>query len=282
MTVSCHFYDLFQIYDCLMANPFSFSIFFTLSRITWHIIRGMLTLCLLFLFLSNEAKERQIQNWTRKLLALLRIRMHLVNADFFPKGPCLLVANHISWVDIQAILAFKPMRFVAKSEVAGWPLFGWMAIQLGTLFVLRDSALHGRKVAQDMVPILQREPICIFPEGTSTDGTVVLPFKTSLFEAAVLSNMPVSMVAIRYFSETPNGLQPSCAAAFIGEMGLVESIFKILQGRSLLVVLEFLPIAPQGIDRKALAEFTRNQIAAKFNEKLPNAPKLGLLSSTLR
>ncbi len=282
MTVSCHFYDLFQIYDCLMANPFSFSIFFTLSRITWHIIRGMLTLCLLFPFLSNEAKERQIQNWTRKLLALLRIRMHLVNADFFPKGPCLLVANHISWVDIQAILAFKPMRFVAKSEVAGWPLFGWMAIQLGTLFVLRDSALHGRKVAQDMVPILQREPICIFPEGTSTDGTVVLPFKTSLFEAAVLSNMPVSMVAIRYFSETPNGLQPSCAAAFIGEMGLVESIFKILQGRSLLVVLEFLPIAPQGIDRKALAEFTRNQIAAKFNEKLPNAPKLGLLSSTLR
>ena len=282
MTVSCHFYDLFQIYDCLMANPFSFSIFFTLSRITWHIIRGMLTLCLLFPFLSNEAKERQIQNWTRKLLALLRIRMHLVNADFFPKGPCLLVANHISWVDIQAILAFKPMRFVAKSEVAGWPLFGWMAIQLGTLFVLRDSALHGRKVAQDMVPILQREPICIFPEGTSTDGTVVLPFKTSLFEAAVLSNMPVSMVAIRYFSETPNGLQPSCAAAFIGEMGLVESIFKILQARPLLVVLEFLPIAPQGIDRKALAEFTRNQIAAKFNEKLPNAPKLGLLSSTLR
>ena len=265
-----------------MANPFSFSIFFTLSRITWHIVRGMLTLCFLFPFLSSEAKAQQIQNWTRKLLALLGVRMHLVNADFFPKGPCLLVANHISWVDIQAILAFKSMRFVAKSEVARWPLFGWMAIQLGTLFVRRDSALHGRKVTQEMAPILQRESICIFPEGTSTDGTVVLPFKTSLFEAAVLSNIPVSMVVIRYFSETTNGLQPSCEAAFIGEMGLVESIFKILQARPLLVVLEFLPLAPQGIDRKALAEFTRNQIAVKIHEKLPNAPKLDLLSATLR
>ena len=265
-----------------MANLFSFSIFFTLSRITWHIVRGMLTLCFLFPFLSSEAKAQQIQNWTRKLLALLGIRLHIVNADFFPKGPCLLVANHISWVDIQALLAFKPMRFVAKSEVAEWPLFGWMAVQLGTLFVRRDSAFHGRKVAQDMLPILQQESICIFPEGTSTDGTKVLPFKTSLFEAAVLANAPVSMVMIRYFSDTSNGPQPSCAAAFIGEMGLVESIFRILQARPLLVVLEFLPIAPKGIERKALAEFTRNQIAAKIHEKLPNAPKLDLLASTLR
>jgi 1-acyl-sn-glycerol-3-phosphate acyltransferase len=256
-----------------MANQFSFSIIFTLSRITWHIVRGMLTLCFLFPFFSSKTKEQQIQNWAIKLLALLGIRLHIVSAEFFPKEPCLLVANHISWVDIQAILAFKPMRFVAKSEVARWPLFGWMAIQLGTLFVRRDSAFHGRKVAQDMLPILQQESICIFPEGTSTDGTMVLPFKASLFEAAVLSNMPVSMVVIRYFSETPNGLQPSCAAAFIGEMGLVESIFKILQARPLLAVLEFLPIAPQGIDRKGLAEYTHRQIAAKITDKLPKAPK---------
>ena len=265
-----------------MANSFSFSIFFTLSRITWHIVRGMLTLCFLFPFLSSEAKAEQIQNWTRKLLALLGVRMHIVNADFFPKGPCLLVANHISWVDIQAIMAFKPMRFVAKSEVARWPLFGWMAIQLGTLFVRRDSALHGRKIAQEMAPILQQEPICIFPEGTSTDGTVVLPFKTSLFEAAVLGNAPVSMVVIRYFRDASNGPQPSSATAFIGEMGLIESIFKILQARPLLVTLEFLPIAPTGLDRKGLAEFTHSQIAAKITEKLPNAPKLDLLASTLR
>ena len=282
MTVSCHFYDLFEIYDCWMVNLFSYSIIFILGRITWHIARGMLILCFLFPFLSSKAKEQQIQNWTLKLLTLLGIHLHLVNADLFPKEPCLLVANHISWVDIQAILAFKPMRFVAKSEVAGWPLFGWMAVQLGTLFVRRDSAFHGRKVAQDMLPILQQESICIFPEGTSSDGTVVLPFKTSLFEAAVLSDAPVSMVVIRYFSDTSNGPQPSCAAAFIGEMGLIESIFKILQARPLQVELEFLPIAPQGIDRKALAEYTHSQIAAKINEKLPNAPKLDLLASTLR
>lgn len=65
-------------------------------------------------------------------------------------------------------------------------------------------------------------------------------------------------------------------------MGLIESIFKILQARPLQVELEFLPIAPQGIDRKALAEYTHSQIAAKINEKLPNAPKIDLLASTLQ
>ncbi|CAN1545296.1 PlsC 1-acyl-sn-glycerol-3-phosphate acyltransferase [Burkholderiaceae bacterium] len=252
-----------------MSKLTFFAKIFTLAKIAGHIVLGMLILCFLFPWIKSNAKEQQIQNWALKLLTLLGIRLQLKNVDFFPKEPCLLVTNHISWVDIQAILAFKPMRFVAKSEVAGWPLFGWMATQLGTLFIRRDSAHHGRKVAQDMLPILQQESIGIFPEGTSTDGTIVLPFKTSLFEAAILSKAPVSMVVIRYFSETANRLQPSSAAAFIGDMGLIESIIKILQARPLVVELEFLPVAPGGLDRKGLAEFTHKQIASKINQKLP-------------
>lgn len=142
--------------------------------ILFLIIQGTLTLILIFPFISLEMKNSHIQRWSKRLLRILSIQLDIVGETSLPNVPYLLVSNHISWVDIHAINAFKPIRFVAKSEVASWPIFGWMAKQLNTIFIHRNSYRHAGKVVSQLVEVLQSEAICIFPEGTSTNGEVEL------------------------------------------------------------------------------------------------------------
>jgi 1-acyl-sn-glycerol-3-phosphate acyltransferase len=166
-------------------------------------------------------------------------------------------------LDIHAINAFKPVRFVAKSEVASWPIFGWMAKQLGTVFIRRDSSRNARQVVDDMAVILKTQSICIFPEGTSTIGKSVQTFKPNLFEAAAISEVPVCALALAYFDRSTG--KHSEVPAFIGDMGLIDSMAGILKNRRLTVELTvFAPAtATPGlpIDRKALALQSQEQIA---------------------
>lgn len=219
-----------------------------------HVLRGALTLMFLFPWIGLERKREQIQRWSSRLLKIFGIKLNVLNSHILPKQPYLLAANHISWIDIHAINAFKPIRFVAKSEVASWPIFGWMAKQLGTVFIRRDSSRHARQVVGQIASVLKNESVCIFPEGTSTIGTHVLPFKSNLFESAMEAKVEVYSLAIRYRSEV-TGLF-SETTAFIGDMGLLESMSKILKDRKLIVELIFLPPSPilaTPKDRKLLA-----------------------------
>jgi 1-acyl-sn-glycerol-3-phosphate acyltransferase len=175
-------------------------------------------------------------------------------------------------MDIHAINAFKPIRFVAKSDVEGWPVFGWMAKQLGTVFIKRDNSRHGKHVANEVAKVLETQSVCIFPEGTSTTGEGVLPFKPNLFESAVISQAPVYSLAITYRS-TASG-ERSEAAAFIGDMGLLESMANILNHRQLVVELSF--IQPSGAspeasrDRKWLAMHSQEAISNQLKGNLPS------------
>jgi 1-acyl-sn-glycerol-3-phosphate acyltransferase len=169
----------------------------------------------------------------------------------------------VSWLDIHAINAFKPNRFVAKSEVASWPIFGWMAKQLGTVFIRRDSSRNARQVVDNMAAILKTQSICIFPEGTSTVGKSVQTFKPNLFEAAALSEVPVCALALAYFDRSTG--KHSEVPAFIGDMGLIGSMAGILKNRRLTVELTvFAPAtATPGlpVDRKVLALQSQEHIA---------------------
>jgi 1-acyl-sn-glycerol-3-phosphate acyltransferase len=188
--------------------------------------------------------------------------LKVIDSQVLPAGTYLLASNHISWMDIHAINAFKPIRFVAKSEVRSWPIFGWMALQLRTVFIRRDSQRHAHLVVAEMSQELKSDSICIFPEGTSTDGVSVRPFKPNLFESAIVGNIPVYSLAIRYISKE-TGLRTD-AAAFIGDMGLLESMSRILRCRNLIVELSFFPppmtSSEQTLDRKYLAQYSENLI----------------------
>ncbi|MBU3560079.1 1-acyl-sn-glycerol-3-phosphate acyltransferase [Polynucleobacter sp. MWH-Hall10] len=231
-------------------------------QILSHVICGVCTLSLLFPFLNRDQKDRRIQDWSKKLLKIFHIQLRVIGAEQLLSNPHLLASNHISWLDIHVINAFKPVRFVAKSEVRGWPVFGWMAEQLGTVFIRRDSARHARQVVDQMAQVLKVESVCIFPEGTSTSGESVLPFKPNLFESAILAHAPVFPLAISYRSKS-TGLR-SDAPAFIGDMGLLESMSNVIANRDIEVHLSlmepYLTSNASNPERKELALYCQEAI----------------------
>lgn len=233
-----------------------------------HVFVGVATLFIVFPFADSKTKKFHIQKWSIRILRIFGIQLHVVNADILPNSSYLLSSNHISWMDIHAINAFAPTRFVAKSEVANWPIFGWMAKQLGTVFIKRDSSRHAHFVVEELSVVLKSQSVCIFPEGTSTNGETVRPFKSNLFESAVITKLPVFTLAIRYLSKS-TGLR-SEVPAFIGEMGLLESMSNMLRDRNLIVELTFFsppessPDKPQ--DRKFLALHSYEQISNHLNK----------------
>jgi 1-acyl-sn-glycerol-3-phosphate acyltransferase len=232
-------------------------------QVLLHVIFGVCKLSILFPLLNRDRKDRHIHQWSRKLLKIFNIQLRVIGADNLTSRQYLLASNHISWLDIHVINAFKPVRFVAKSEVRGWPVFGWMAKQLGTVFIRRDSARHARQVVDQMAEVLKVEPICIFPEGTSSSGESVLPFKPNLFESAILARTPVQPLAIVYRTRS-TGLK-SDSPAFIGDMGLLESMSKVIGNRDIEVHLYLLePYLIDGVnnpDRKQLAVYCQESIA---------------------
>jgi 1-acyl-sn-glycerol-3-phosphate acyltransferase len=228
-----------------------------------HVVSGLFTLFAIFPWANSESKKRHIQRWSIRLLWIFGIEVAANNLTILPSNPFLLCSNHISWMDIHVINALYPIRFVAKSEVEGWPVFGWMAKQLGTVFIKRDNSRHAHLVVGGLAKTLSTESVCIFPEGTSTDGESVRPFKPNLFESAVMAQVPVYSLAIRYLAKDTG--KRSNVPAFVGDMGLLESMSQILKSRSLIVELTFFP--PSGAapempsDRKWLALHCHEQIS---------------------
>lgn len=233
------------------------------AKIWIHVMCGVCTLSFIFPFLDRSGKDQKIQAWSKHLLKIFNIELAVLGADLIKNAPHLIASNHISWLDIHVINAFKPIRFVAKSEVAGWPIFGWMAKQLGTVFIRRDSSHHARQVVMQMASVLKVESICIFPEGTSTIGEIVLPFKPNLFESAIVAQVPVYPLAIQYLSKKTG--ERSESPAFIGDMGLLESMSNIIKNRSLVAQITVLPVYPNDqssvLDRKKLAAYCQESIS---------------------
>ena len=228
-----------------------------------HVLRGVITLFLLFPLISVDGKKQHIQRWSKRLLRIFGIELLVNQAELLPQSSYLLASNHVSWMDIHVINAFNPVRFVAKSEVEKWPIFGWMAKQLGTIFIKRESSRHARHVVDGMAAILKTQSVCIFPEGTSTIGKSVQSFKPNLFESAAISEVPVCALALAYFDRYTG--HHSEVPAFIGDMGLIGSMARILKNRRLRVELTiFAPMQASPdmpMDRKALALRCQEQIA---------------------
>jgi 1-acyl-sn-glycerol-3-phosphate acyltransferase len=182
-------------------------------------------------------------------------------------GATLLVANHISWLDIVALHAAVPQaRFVSKADVLHWPLLGWLIRGAGTLFIERERKRDAVRVVHAMAEALRAgDTVAVFPEGTTGPGPELLPFHANLLQAAIATGTPVQPAALRY----ADPLQPfSPAVEFLGETTLLQSLWQVASARGLCAHVTLLP--PQGsehADRRALAEHLRQQIA----DRLPPA-----------
>ena len=182
----------------------------------------------------------------RTLLALGGVRLKL-DGKIDPNRPLLLVANHLSWLDIVVFGAVGPVSFVAKAEMKGWPIFGSLARLQRTVFVKREERRNSHQQANEIAERLTaREIMVLFPEGTTTDGNMMAPFKTSLFEAAkiALKQSPVETALVQPASINYTHLHglPICRAerphvSWPGEIGLGESLIPIFQQGALDVTI---------------------------------------------
>jgi len=223
-----------------------------LARLIAHVYWAIVQILFILPFTDTPDRDRRLVGWSRKLLAILRVERRVAGALPASGQGMLLVANHVSWLDIHSLHALLPARFISKAEVRGWPLIGRLAKSIGTLFIIRERRSDARRINQEMVAYLAAgECVAFFPEGTSTDGRDLLPFYPSLFQPAVDAAVPIQPVALRYF--TPTGA--TCdAAAYYGDMSFGQSLMRIARLEGLIVEVRFLPVIdPAGLDRRDLA-----------------------------
>lgn len=172
--------------------------------------------------------------------------------------PTLFVVNHVSWLDIFVLGAQLPAAFVAKSEVAAWPLVGLLARLQPTLFVRRDDRRGAARQAGDLARLLRAHGAAVlFAEGTSSDGSQVLPFRTSLFGAVVdvpgLRIQPVSLAYVG-LSGAPVTAANRDTVAWYGDMTLAPHLFALAGETRIDAALLLHPPFVPGVDRKALAQ----------------------------
>ena len=203
------------------------SMLLRILRLLGHILRAVLTTALVLPWCSRARRHQLICHWSRTLLRHLRLTVQVQGAWPDGPGPYLLTSNHISWVDIFVIHSVHPVRFVSKSEVRHWPVFGWLAARTGTLFLSRSSRRQTLEIGKTMIQVLQAgDDLGFFPESTTSDGTTILPFKTALLQSPLDCQATLLPVALRY--SAPQGHDES-AYPFIGNMTFTESLVRILK-----------------------------------------------------
>lgn len=231
-----------------------------LARALLHILMGFFTILLVFPRLGSEQRQLRTQVWSRGMLRCIGIAL-IVKGNPALNGPLLLVANHMSWLDITALHAARFCRFVSKADIKKWPFIGMLASGIGTLFIERESRRDAMRVVHHMAASLQAGDVLgVFPEGTTSDGSGLLPFHANLFQAAIAANAPVQPVALK-FVDTRTGLQ-STAPNYVGDDTLVGSVWRTLTTPDIAVVIHFgEPQLPDGRDRRALALALQQAVA---------------------
>jgi 1-acyl-sn-glycerol-3-phosphate acyltransferase len=252
---------------------------------------GLLIVLGVFPWIATRTRERVIARWSRMLMAACGVA---VCERVLPGGVSLagwqgqsgpgagrmIVANHVSWLDVFAINSLAPASFAAKAEIASWPLAGVLVARTGTVFVERGRrhAVHG--VVQRLTQLLaQGARVAVFPEGTTSDGQQVLPFHGNLVQAALNTGAPVVPVALRY--QDRQG-RPSQRPLFVGDMTFAASLWQVVGGPPLRVEVSVLPgLVPQvGITRQALARTAQQAIATCLAVAVQEPLRMGTVSET--
>ena len=230
-----------------------------LLRGLWHVLVGMWWIHAHFPRLSPDQRDMRVQVWSLQFLALWGIHVKVLGQPVVA-GPALIVANHISWLDISVMHATRHCRFVSKSDIRDWPLVGTLATGSGTLFIERSSRKDALRMVKDMADAMKEgDVVAVFPEGTTSDGRELLPFHANLIQSAIQAQAPVQPMSLK-FVDAHTG-ETSFAPCYIGDDTLIGSIWRTLTAPPILAVVHFgQPQLANGRDRRTWANELRQDI----------------------
>ena len=247
-----------------------------LLRVLLHALGGWWTVRFVFPHLTPAQRDGRVRRWSAVMLRRLGVRLQVHGAPPPGGGAVLLVCNHLSWLDILALHATLPARFVAKSDVRHWPLLGAMASGAGTLYIERERARDAMRVVHRMADALRAgETVAVFPEGTTGDGEALRPFHANLLQAAISAGVPVQPAALR-FVDAQTGAT-SFAPRYVDDDALPASLWRTLRAAPLAAVVRLgEPQGSAGRERRAWAAQLREQVQAL---REANGAEHGILSS---
>ena len=233
-----------------------------LLRCVVHGLHGLAIVLLRFGALDAAQRHARIRWWSTKMLRLMGIAMQVEGQVH--DGGTLLVANHVSWLDINALHAVVPQaRFVSKADIQSWPLVSQLAGAADTLYLQRERKRDALRVVHVVAEALtDGQLVAVFPEGTTSDGRALLPFHANLLQAAIATGTPIQPVALR-FSDAHERISRS--VEFVGATTLVESLWRVACAERLVAHISLLPARPSAdADRRALSQALRDDIAAQL------------------
>jgi 1-acyl-sn-glycerol-3-phosphate acyltransferase len=208
-----------------------------------------------------------IHGWCRRIVGWLGFRC--VVEGWVPLGEA-VVSNHLSYLDILLYSSVQPFVMVAKTEVRGWPLLGWLTAQAGTVYVERGGGptTYPRVNAAMAEAYRSGLPVLFFPEGTTTDGAGVLPFRRGLFHSVLNNGVSLRTAALRYSLEND---AVNCGASvgedvcWWGEMGFTSHLFRLLGLRGLSAKVRFGEEVLERADRFVLSETAQARVAEMYS-----------------
>jgi 1-acyl-sn-glycerol-3-phosphate acyltransferase len=215
---------------------------------------------------GTRLDHRLIRAWSAGLMRVFGFRLRRIGTPV--PAATLFVANHVSWADIVALHSQRMMGFVAKREIAGWPLIGWLASRGETIFHQRGSQESLGGVLQEMLARLRSgHSVGVFPEGRTRDGREVGPFHARIFLAAVEAGAPVQPVALRYGANA----SAQQVVAFQPNEHFVGNFLRLIGEPSRVVEVVFLePIVPGDAGgRRRIAELARERIVDALRTTTP-------------
>ncbi|WP_374777240.1 1-acyl-sn-glycerol-3-phosphate acyltransferase [Streptomyces sp. NBC_01310] len=222
--------------------------------------------------LPEGPRHAVVRAWSAALVRAFGIRI-TVHGSPGPVGGRLLVANHISWLDIPLVAAVLPCRMLAKSDIRSWPVLGRLAGRAGTLFIERDRIRALPATVETMTrALLAGDRVTVYPEGSTWCGRAQGTFRRAAFQSALDARVPVQPVRLAYVGCDGN---PAGAPAFVGDDPLTASLWRIARARGVRAEVRLLPRIPPGryADRRDLAAAAQEAIAAASGPApLPGIP----------
>ncbi|MFE1570835.1 lysophospholipid acyltransferase family protein [Comamonas odontotermitis] len=230
-----------------------------LGRLGVHIVSGVFTIWSRFDRLSHAERNREVERWAGQMLRHAGVELQVLG-QVPSQGPLLLVANHLSWLDIPAIHASKHCRFVSKSDVKAWPVIGSLASAAGTLFIERTSRRDAMRTVTRMEEAIRSgDMVAIFPEGTTGDGSELLPFHANLLQAAIAAESAVQPLGLCFYDKRTG--QMSRAPSYVGDESLLGSIWRTVTAPPLVAQLRYgVPQDAQGRNRRDWSDALHGEV----------------------